>query len=1334
MDGTTGSVSSQEWRRAICHSIDRIANLRASPAAVSGNVANRSRLRAMCAPSRASIPANAFQLHASTSAENIMRRPAVSMPPRTGFIRHSSELLFRRVGQLLAALAAAFAFGHPDVAQAFWLPLSCPVWDLILGSPENAFDILANADPNVASNCKPIVPIQCEPNLVIGPARFNCTGIYNDSSFCSWSGLSYTREVYGSGVPVPENVIFTADFNSKSYCAVQVDDTNNPKNKGNPNADEHCDTCAKEKNLQGNPVNIAAPNKFQRERDFAGPKGDDLLFERSYNSVLPAAEEKIGSGWTHNWSRSLLFYTDDNSIQNALAFRQDGRAFTFLNSGSLWQPDADVSYQLVSLGANGWQLTTPNDETEIYSTEGRLASIKTRSGRVTTFAYSDSTGTGPNGSVFEGSTTPIPIGYLIRATDDTGRTVEFHYDSHYRIARIVDPAGANYLYTYDASGNLTGVQYPNGATRTYQYNESAYTSGADLRNALTGITDEKGARYATYKYMTDRRPLSTEHAGGAYRYQFTYGSGSTTFVDPLGTSRTATYTTILGVKQVTDMSRTCATCGGTTSDAFTFDANRNPTSYKDFNGNLTCYTYDSLRNLQATRTEGLSGTGTCAARVPTAATRTITTEWHPTWRVTKRLAEPLKITTYSYHGEAGVSCAPVDAPTTLLCSKSVQATTDADGMLAFAATADGPARTWSYTYNSKGRILTIDGPRNDVADVTTYAYYASDDSSGNYRANDLATITNAQGQVIQFAQYDGAGRVKKIVDANGLESLLDYWPRGWLKSRKVGTATGGYETTSYDYDNIGQLTNVTAPDGSVVAYTYDDAHRLIRISDGLSNRIEYTLDSMGNRIAENAYDPGNVLVRAHSREMDGLSRLFKDIGGTNPASQITRNNFDANGNVTSSLDPLGRTTTQEFDSLDQLLAVKDPFNGPSAPTSYQYNRQGMLTQVTDPRGLATTYTLNGRGEMLAQASPDTGTTTFTYDEASNVATKLDARGVQASYVYDSLNRVTQINYPDETVTYVYDSCTNGVGRLCSFTDRSGATSYTYDLWGRVTAKSQTSGTLTQTMGYAYNSAGQLWKVTSPSGRIVEYSYSNNRPVSVKVDGTVVLDSAVYEPFGPVGGWRWGNSTPSAGNYHTRVFDKDFRSYRITSDLPTVAGGALAFDRQIGWDAASNVSSITDFGSASLSAAYSYDTLNRLTSATQGSSSWGYGYDAIGNRATSSVNGAATTYAYAPGTNHLTSLSGAQPKSFVFDAAGNVTSSGGAAWTFGGNNRPTQVTSGATTTFAINALGQRVRKATGANAVRFVYDETGQLWGEYDDTGHVISETVWLGDIPVAVVR
>jgi YD repeat-containing protein len=858
--------------------------------------------------------------------------------------------MYRRLA--IALLAVTPFFSSSVFATISLIP--CPAWK----HPTSDY----NADPGMAVkeglDASSQIPEVCKPMKAAActhPANdftvFNCAAYYTNTEFCGSNPIY--GQASGSGWPVAGNQIFKTSDGGVTYCAISYfDPWDPPKNRGD------CPNC------MGNPINVGTGNKFQRETDIASAGEGSLEFVRVFNSVGPYLSSGLGPQWTHSYSRYLFF----RGASEIGAFRADGKRLLFTPTNGVWASDLDVPFQLVQSGTT-WLLTTGDDEVETYDGGGRLLSIKSRSGKVTTLAYSDGSGSGPNGSLIDGTTQPLGPGLLIRVTDHKGRSLVLTYGGKARITKMTDPAGQIYLYGYTSgnAGILSTVLYPNSATRTYIYNESTNTSGANLPYALTGVSDENGARFATFKYATNGKAISTEHAGGVEKYQFTFSIGSTVVVDPLGTTHTSPVSGIANTAQVTATTRSCTGCGANTTETYTFDTSRNATSYKDFKGNLTCSTFQA-RNLETQRTEGLSGTGTCTSRVTTSATRTIAKEWHATWRIPKRIAEPLKITTFAYHGDTGVSCAPSGASTTLLCSKTVQATTDSDGSQTFNATSDGSPRTWSYTYNLAGQVLTVDGPRADVTDVTAYSYYTSDDSSGNYKTGDLASITNAKGQVTQFTQYDGAGRLKKMIDPNGLETLLAYSTRGWLTSRQVGSATAGYETTTHTYDNVGQLTRVTVPDASYVQYTYDDAHRLWKINDGLGNRIEYGVDNMGNRTTESAYDTGNTLVRAHSRVIDGLNRLWKDIGGTTPTTQIAQNGFDANGNVTSILDPLGRTTTQEYDALNRLTAVKDPFNGTSNPTSYQYNRQGILKQVTDPNGLSTTYTVNGAASNLAACS------------------------------------------------------------------------------------------------------------------------------------------------------------------------------------------------------------------------------------------------------------------------------------------------------------------------------------------------------------------------------
>jgi YD repeat-containing protein len=156
-------------------------------------------------------------------------------------------------------------------------------------------------------------------------------------------------------------------------------------------------------------------------------------------------------------------------------------------------------------------------------------------------------------------------------------------------------------------------------------------------------------------------------------------------------------------------------------------------------------------------------------------------------------------------------------------------------------------------------------------DRTTYTYSAT---TGN-----LETITNAAGHVTTLSNYDANGRVGKITDPNGMTTDLVYHVRGWLTSKTVSGAGGGAETTSYDYDGVGQMSKATMPDGSAIFYTYDGARRLTDIADSLGSTIHYTLDAMGNRTKEEVKDPSGTLTRQTARIYDALNRLQQVTGG-----------------------------------------------------------------------------------------------------------------------------------------------------------------------------------------------------------------------------------------------------------------------------------------------------------------------------------------------------------------------------------------------------------------------------------------------------------------------
>ncbi|RBH52313.1 RHS repeat protein, partial [Pseudomonas sp. MWU13-2860] len=340
------------------------------------------------------------------------------------------------------------------------------------------------------------------------------------------------------------------------------------------------------------------------------------------------------------------------------------------------------------------------------------------------------------------------------------------------------------------------------------------------------------------------------------------------------------------------------------------------------------------------------------------------------------------------------------------------------------------ATTLNYTYTALGQISTVDGPRTDVADITSFAY----DTQGN-----LTTITNALGQVSTRANFDSYGNPQTVTDPNGVVTTLTYTPQGWLASSSIAGAT-----TQYAYNAVGDLTQITAPDGSFLAYTYDDARRLIAVTNTSGEKVSYSLDAMGNRLSAQLSDASGGLTLQQQRAYDELGRLLTQVGA---GGQTTRYAYDLNDQLTQQTDARSNATNQAFDALGRVAQVTDPLGGITALT---YNTDNQITQLVDPRGVTTQYIYDAEGRVLQIKSPDGGTSSFTYDEAGNVSQRTDARGIVTTYQYDALNRLTAQHYPATPaldVVYTYDQTdggNRGIGRLTGIQDPSGTVAYVYD--------------------------------------------------------------------------------------------------------------------------------------------------------------------------------------------------------------------------------------------------------------------------------------------------
>ena len=1073
---------------------------------------------------------------------------------------------------------------------------------------------------------------------------------------------------------------------------------------------------------------IGTLNKYQKEIDYSSAVSG-LNFERVYNSnesasvtysrfLPPGLDSPIGRNWQNTYLRSVVRMEGSGSSVVILN-REDGKAYFFgQDSNGLWLSDPDIAGSLTELkdtsGSNtGWKYITAQDEVELYDAAGKLITIINRDGSTLTLAYSDGTNgstSGNGGFVLEASgnatTTVLPAGLLLRVTDFSNRSLGFGYDLSSRIVKLTDPASGVYHYQYDSNNNLSTVTYPDGNTKTYLYGESAYTSGISLPHALTGIIDENVVRYATYRYDSTGRAYDEDHGGLVDHYNLAPGTSSTTVTDPLGAQRTYTFQIILGVPKSTGQSQPGGSGCGPASSATAYDANGNVDSRTDFNGNKTCYAYDLTRNLETARVEGLASATACPTSLATytpaanTAQRKILTDWHPTFRF------PTKVT------EAGR-----ETSTIYDTGGNVTNTTIKD-------TVTNQTRVWntSYTYHATvPGVLTqtiADGPRTDVNDLTSSDHYLPDENcaGGHFGCRgQIRQITNALGHSTRITRYNAHGQPEEIIDPNGLVTTLSYDPRQRLTQRIVGS-----ELSRYDYDGVGQLTQVTLPSGAIVRYDYDAAHRLTDIWDEENNRIRYTLDPMGNRVQEDVLDATGTPVATHNRSFDALNRLWQDIGAVNATTgnrPTTTYGYDANGNLKTVQPPGQPATSYQYDALNRLFLTTDALGGLS---QYRYDPLDQLREVRDPRNVTTVYQVNAFGEQTQVASPDSGTTNKTYDAAGNLKTSTDARGKQSTYSYDALNRLIGISFTSgNPISFTYDAGPNSLGRLTGMADETGTTQWQYDPYGRVTQKTIQVGGVPRNVAYRYDAQGRLDQLTYPSGKALTLTWRASKLDALSLDGQPVLMGVQYHPFNGPRQWTFGN-----GRVVNRGYDANKRlvNYPLGNE-----------QRNLAYDDAGRITQINATNPA-LNQTIGYDFLDRVTSWNTQLYNNGYSYDAGSNRTSATYGAANFSHVVAPTSNRLQSVAGPTPKTYQHDAAGNVINDGITSFVYNDRGRLASVTNAqGTTSYLINGLGQRAVK-TGIEGIRFVYDEGGKLLGEYDAGGALLQETLYLGDMPVAVTR
>lgn len=590
------------------------------------------------------------------------------------------------------------------------------------------------------------------------------------------------------------------------------------------------------------------------------------------------------------------------------------------------------------------------------------------------------------------------------------------------------------------------------------------------------------------------------------------------------------------------------------------------------------------------------------------------------------------------------------------------ATTSYDFALGLATSAtDQNGQTTSTAYDGLGRVLSV-----------TYPGYSSPNVKYTYPApvgGVIAAPHSIHMQLLDEAAtpavyrstwtiYDGLGRA---IQTQG----PDQAGTGLIVSDTAFTALGQTARAGRPRALPGQLGlggTLFAPDWSAIPHsvsTYDALGRTVQVvaPNGATQRLAY----------------------------DGLATLMLDAAGHQRINRTDR---------------LGRTV--QIDEFSGTYASPDWSATPYATTRYSYDSSDRLVRVTDTAGRATSLRYDFLGQKVAMADPDMSAWSYTYDALGQLTSQTDARGVVLSMTYDALGRLTEKwqGAPGSgtlLATFTYDQGLYGLGHRTAMRDASGAASWTYDRLGRAIGESRTVRGSTYSLSSTYDAFGRLLTETYPDGEVLTYSYNPAGSLDRLSSslGTSYASSVDYTATGQLSRVALGSGVVTDYTYEAL---SGLLASVVSAKLPAAPVQSLAYT----YDPVGNVTQITD-SVRSETAAYAYDALDRLTSASvtaSGSTVYerSYTYDAVGNLLSvgRGAGSPTTSYAYADPA-HIHAVTGLSTgESYAYDAAGNMTAraEAGASYTqtFDVENRLASVTVGsATTRFIYDGDGALVQK-------------------------------------------
>ena len=588
----------------------------------------------------------------------------------------------------------------------------------------------------------------------------------------------------------------------------------------------------------------------------------------------------------------------------------------------------------------------------------------------------------------------------------------------------------------------------------------------------------------------------------------------------------------------------------------------------------------------------------------------------------------------------------------------------------------------------------------------------------------LITITDSVSGKQIYLEKDSSCKIVRVYDDAAREAALTY--SGNLLTA-VCDVNGN--TLTYAYDEDGRIKSGT--DAKGICYfenTYDELGRVIEQKDAIPGSIKsvFTYEE-DKRITTNRngkqssreYDCNGLLVKytdengsVKTYEYDEHYNMIKETDAKGNSVVKVYNRFNKPAEVT---DRNGNKTSFTYDNAGNVIKIRYPAVGGVVPEeTFVYNSRNQITQHTDLRGTVTLYTYDANGMPATKKVGSRNAIVYSY-QAGLLKSQTDAMGNTTSYAHNTIGQIISRTDADNHVTeYVYDASGNLL-RTIDANDKAIVT--TYDSNYQKTSVTDANGNKTE---YSYNGNMKNNVIKLPDGHTIRYEFDGEDRTIKITDQANNVTSITYDDGGRITSRKFADGATVQYEYDAvgNVVKETNPKGAVTTKTYDKAGNVLTVTDEednttsYEYNAMSKVVKVTN--AAAGTTVYTYSKAGDLLSETDAlGNTKTYTYDAFGNRLTATdAKNNVTTYTYDANNNLLT----------VRDALNHVTT-----YTYNCLNQCVSVKDALNSIvfYGYDALGRRttVTDARG-NVFTTTYDAAGNVIKTADAKGNTISETVY----------